>query len=154
MFVINKSKPAFSVFPKLFKLFQIPLPTNSLMDDKETSLLNYRKFIRDIFNFNANKKQIKYNSEEKSENFVSILTNKILEKGGVYPLLEISKNLYMVDIPGIFPKHWCGWCLGICPFTPSEESETQETGKTRKRILEPEQIAVRDRSSERYQVGG
>ena len=68
--------------------------------DKETSLLNYRKFIRDIFNFNANKKQIKYNSEEKSENFVSILTNKILEKGGVYPLLEISKNLYMVDIPG------------------------------------------------------
>ena len=68
--------------------------------DKETSLLNYRKFIRDIFNFNANKKQIKYNSEEKCENFVSILTNKILEKGGVYPLLEISKNLYMVDIPG------------------------------------------------------
>ena len=68
--------------------------------DKETSLLNYRKFIRDIFNFKSKKNEKKDKKEEKCENFVNILTTKILEKGGGYPLLDFSKNLYMADIHG------------------------------------------------------
>ena len=34
-FVIKRSKPLFSIFPKLFKLFHIPFPTSSLIDDIE-----------------------------------------------------------------------------------------------------------------------
>ena len=68
--------------------------------DKETSLLNYRKFIRDIFNFKPKKEKNEKNWIKKEENFVTILTKKILEKGGAFPLLGIVKNLQMEDFEG------------------------------------------------------
>ena len=65
--------------------------------DKETSLLNYRKFIHEIFNFKT-QKEIKENIlYKKEENFVQILTKNVLEKGGTFPLLGLMKNLQMED---------------------------------------------------------
>ena len=68
--------------------------------DSETSLLNYRKFIREIFNFKPPKENNEKNLVKKEENFVSILTKKILEKGGAFPLIAIVKNLQMEDFEG------------------------------------------------------
>ena len=68
--------------------------------DSETSLLNYRKFIREIFNFKPPKENNEKNLIKKEENFVSILTKKILEKGGTFPLLAVLKNLQMEDFEG------------------------------------------------------
>ena len=68
--------------------------------DSETSLLNYRKFIREIFNFKPPKENHEKNMIKKEENFVSILTKKILEKGGAFPLLTVVKNLQMEDFEG------------------------------------------------------
>ena len=65
--------------------------------DSETSLLNYRKFIREIFNYKPPKENNEKNLIKKEENFVSILTKKILEKGGTFPLLAVLKNLQMED---------------------------------------------------------
>ena len=68
--------------------------------DSETSLLNYRKFIREIFNYKPPKENNEKNLIKKEENFVSILTKKILEKGGAFPLLAVVKNLQMEDFEG------------------------------------------------------
>ena len=68
--------------------------------DSETSLLNYRKFIREIFNFKLPKENNEKNLIKKEENFISILTKKILEKGGTFPLLTVVKNLQMEDFEG------------------------------------------------------
>ena len=68
--------------------------------DSETSLLNYRKFIREIFNFKPPKENNEKNLIKKEENFISILTKKILEKGGTFPLLTVVKNLQMEDFEG------------------------------------------------------
>ena len=68
--------------------------------DSETSLLNYRKFIREIFNYKPPKENNEKNLIKKEENFVSILTKKILEKGGTFPLLAVLKNLQMEDFEG------------------------------------------------------
>ena len=68
--------------------------------DSETSLLNYRKFIREIFNYKPPKENNEKNLIKKEENFVSILTKKILEKGGTFPLLAVVKNLQMEDFEG------------------------------------------------------
>ena len=68
--------------------------------DSETSLLNYRKFIREIFNYKPPKENNEKNLIKKEENFVSILTKKILEKGGTFPLLTVVKNLQMEDFEG------------------------------------------------------
>ena len=68
--------------------------------DSETSLLNYRKFIREIFNYKPPKENNEKNLIKKEENFVSILTKKILEKGGAFPLLTVVKNLQMEDFEG------------------------------------------------------
>ena len=69
--------------------------------DKETLLLNYRKFIRDIFNFKVKKEKEKEKNEKfnlkKEQNFVDILTKNILEKGGTFPLVELMKNLQSED---------------------------------------------------------
>ena len=69
--------------------------------DKETMLLNYRKFIRDIFNFKVKTEKEKEKKEKfkykKEQNFVDILTKKILEKGGTFPLVELMKNLQCED---------------------------------------------------------
>ena len=69
----------------------------------ETSLLDYRSFISEIFNFNfqKNSKIQNYDSKQENENdFISILTEKLLKRGGAFPLLELTKNLEMVDYEG------------------------------------------------------
>ena len=65
--------------------------------DQETSLLNYRKFIREIFNFKSKKEKNEQINIKKEEDFVHILTKKILEKGGAFPLIELVRNLQIED---------------------------------------------------------
>ena len=66
--------------------------------DKESTLLNYRKFIQEIFNFKSQKEQKEKNNRKKNnKDFIFILTKKILEKGGVFPLVQLVKNLKMED---------------------------------------------------------
>ena len=66
--------------------------------DKESTLLNYRKFIQEIFNFKSQKDQNeKINRKKNNKDFIFILTKKILEKGGVFPLVQLVKNLKMED---------------------------------------------------------
>ena len=71
--------------------------------DPETSLLNYRKFIKEIFNFKSTNEIIptENNVEMIPENdFINILTRKIIERGGTFPLIELVKNLQMADFEG------------------------------------------------------
>ena len=65
--------------------------------DQETSLLNYRKFIREIFNFKSKKEKNEQINIKKEEDFIHILTKKILEKGGAFPLIELVRNLQIED---------------------------------------------------------
>ena len=68
--------------------------------DSETSLLNYRKFIREIFNFKPKNENKEKNIYDKGGNFVEILTKKILEKGGTFPLIGLMRNFQMEDLEG------------------------------------------------------
>ena len=69
--------------------------------DGETSLLNYRKFIREIFNFKPKtEKKEEKNIYDKGGNFIVILTKKILEKGGTFPLIGLMRNFQMEDFEG------------------------------------------------------
>ena len=68
--------------------------------DSETSLLNYRKFIREIFNFKSKTDKKEKNTYDKGGNFVEILTKKILEKGGTFPLIGLMRNFQMEDLEG------------------------------------------------------
>ena len=71
--------------------------------EPETSLLNYRKFIHDIFNFKStNEKIIQREKEEEipEKDFIRILTEKIIQRGGTFALIEFVKNLQMVDFEG------------------------------------------------------
>ena len=70
--------------------------------EKETSLLNYRKFIKEIFNFKpANEVMPPEKHEEAPENdFINILTGKIIERGGTFALIELVKNLQIADFEG------------------------------------------------------
>ena len=69
--------------------------------DGETSLLNYRKFIREIFNFKPKtEKKEEKNIYDKGGNFIEILTKKILEKGGTFPLIGLMRNFQMEDFEG------------------------------------------------------
>ena len=68
--------------------------------DSETSLLNYIKFIREIFNFKPKNENKEKNIYDKGGNFVEILTKKILEKGGTFPLIGLMRNFQMEDFEG------------------------------------------------------
>ena len=68
--------------------------------DSETSLLNYRKFIREIFNFKPKNEKKEKNIYDKGGNFIEILTKKILEKGGTFPLIGLMRNFQMEDFEG------------------------------------------------------
>ena len=68
--------------------------------DNETLLLNYRKFIREIFNFKPKKEKGEKKFIRKEENFISIITKKILGKGGAFPLIAFVKNLQIEDFEG------------------------------------------------------
>ena len=68
--------------------------------DKDTFLLNYKKFIHEILNFNGlsiNKENLEL---EKEDDFIKILTDKIIYLGGPFALVEIVKNLEMNDFEG------------------------------------------------------
>ena len=68
--------------------------------DPETSLLNYKNFCNIIFNLEEyNQNQI--DEEQKSEkDFISILINKILELNGALTLLDLLKNMQIIDFEG------------------------------------------------------
>ena len=68
--------------------------------DSETSLLNYRKFIREIFNFKPKNEKKEKNIYDKGGNFIEILTKKILEKGGTFPLIGLMRNFQMEEFEG------------------------------------------------------
>ena len=64
--------------------------------DPETSLLNYKKFIHDIFKFKVT--NLKENKDiDKEDDFIYILTKKIMYRGGPLVLIDIEKNLEMND---------------------------------------------------------
>ena len=85
--------PKLENFELIFKYFSEP----------ETSLLNYRKFIHEIFNFKSTNEIIHQPSkkEELSEkDFINIITEKVIQRGGTFALIELVKNLQMVDFEG------------------------------------------------------
>ena len=84
--------PKFENFEIIFNYFCEP----------ESSLLNYRKFIKEIFNFKPTNENvlIEKNEEIPDNNFINILTDKIIQRGGTFALIELVKNLQMVDFEG------------------------------------------------------
>ena len=82
--------PKVKDFEKIFQYFC----------DAETSLLNYKHFCNIIFNlddYNQNHldDEVKYEKD-----FVSILINKLLDLNGPLTLLELLKNMQMIDFEG------------------------------------------------------
>ena len=77
-------------FEKIFLFFAEP----------GTSLIFYKEFIRDIFNFTSIRDLKNYKSRSKyNENptFVEILTRKIMDKGTIFTLLDLVKNIKIID---------------------------------------------------------
>ena len=79
--------PKIKIYEDIFNYFS----------ESETSLLNYKKFCKEIFNFDSSKPVQDGNDIEEDKDFVSILIKKILTKNGPFTLLEIIKNLQMID---------------------------------------------------------
>ena len=67
--------------------------------EPETFLLNYKKFCKEIFNFDSKKIKEKCDEQEYND-FVTILINKLLSKNGPFTLLELIKNLQIIDFEG------------------------------------------------------
>ena len=83
------------VLPKIKDLEKI----FNYFSDPETSLLNYKNFCNIIFNldeYNQNQNEDEY----KQKDFISILINKILDMTGAMTLLEILKNMQIIDFEG------------------------------------------------------
>ena len=71
--------------------------------EPETFLLNYKKFCKDIFNFESSKKiqeEKDTNHLEEEIDFIPILIKKIISKSGPFTLLELIKNLQIIDFEG------------------------------------------------------
>jgi Ca2+-binding EF-hand superfamily protein len=82
--------PKVKDFEKIFQYFC----------DAETSLLNYKHFCNIIFNLD-DYNQNNHDDEVKYEkNFVSILINKLLDLNCPLTLLELLKNMQMIDFEG------------------------------------------------------
>ena len=65
-----------------------------------TSLLFYKDFIKEIFHFTSIKdKKIKYRNNIIYDNltFIEELTRKIINKNGIFSLLELIKNIKIID---------------------------------------------------------
>ena len=82
--------PKVKDFEKIFQYFC----------DAETSLLNYKHFCNIIFNLddynqNNHDDEVKYEKD-----FVSILINKLLDLNGPLTLLDLLKNMQMIDFEG------------------------------------------------------
>ena len=68
--------------------------------DPETSLLNYKHFCNIIFNldeYNQNQNETEIKNER---DFISILINKLLNLNGPLTLLELLKNMQIIDFEG------------------------------------------------------
>ena len=69
--------------------------------DSESSLLNYKKFCKDIFNYDESSKKAQNEEETEIEkDFISLLIYKLLSKGGAFTLLDLIKNLQIIDFEG------------------------------------------------------
>jgi Ca2+-binding EF-hand superfamily protein len=87
-----------SYFEKIFLFFAKP----------NTSLLFYKEFVKEIFYFTS-VKDIKERQKNKLKkkpsigrlNFIEILTKNIFDKKGIYTLLDLLKNIKIIDYEGI-----------------------------------------------------
>ena len=68
--------------------------------DPETSLLNYKKFCNIIFNITEFNQEQNEDDTKYYKDFISILINKILDLNGPLTLLELLKNMQIIDFEG------------------------------------------------------
>ena len=68
--------------------------------DPETSLLNYKKFCNIIFNIEEYNQEQNEDETKYNKDFISILINKILDLNGPLTLLELLKNMQIIDFEG------------------------------------------------------
>ena len=68
----------------------------------ETSLIIYKNYIEDLFNFSSidNKSEEYKNALFNKKKFLEILTEKLLNQRGVFTLLDLIKNLQLIDCEG------------------------------------------------------
>ena len=100
---------SFHDFIKVNKRLGVVLKNNKNLEkiflyfaEPEDLVLNYKKFCEDIFYFISseernNKNISNFNSNEIKETFNEILTRKILDKKGNFTLLELIKNIKLID---------------------------------------------------------
>ena len=82
--------PKVKDFAKIFKYFC----------DPETSLLNYKHFCNVIFNLDEYNQHQDDTEVKYEKDFISILINKLLDLNGPLTLLELLKNMQMIDFEG------------------------------------------------------
>ena len=100
---------SFHDFIKVNKRLGVALKNNKNLEkiflyfaENEDLVLNYKKFCEDIFYFISseernNKNISNFNSNEIKETFNEILTRKILDKKVHFTLLELIKNIKLID---------------------------------------------------------
>ena len=84
------------VLPKIKDLERI----FEYFSDPETSLLNYKNFCNIIFNLDEYNQNPNETEDIIERDFISILINKLLEANGAMTLLELLKNLQIIDFEG------------------------------------------------------
>ena len=84
------------VLPKIKDLERI----FEYFSDPETSLLNYKNFCNIIFNLDEYNNNPNETEDIIERDFISILINKLLEANGAMTLLELLKNLQIIDFEG------------------------------------------------------
>ena len=82
--------PKVKDFEKIFQYFC----------DPETSLLNYKHFCNVIFNLDEYNQHQDETEVKYEKDFISILINKLLDLNGPLTLLELLKNMQMIDFEG------------------------------------------------------
>ena len=82
--------PKVKDFEKIFQYFC----------DAETSLLNYKHFCNVIFNLDEYNQHQDDTEVKYEKDFISILINKLLDLNGPLTLLELLKNMQMIDFEG------------------------------------------------------
>ena len=82
--------PKVKDFEKIFQYFC----------DQETSLLNYKHFCNVIFNLDEYNQHQDDTEVKYEKDFISILINKLLDLNGPLTLLELLKNMQMIDFEG------------------------------------------------------
>ena len=84
------------VLPKIKDLERI----FEYFSDPETSLLNYKNFCNIIFNLDEYNNNPNETEDIIERDFISILINKLLEANGAMTLLDLMKNLQIIDFEG------------------------------------------------------